>query len=87
MDTGDQRVVIEGLKQDNRKLHPELDIVKAEWLGFASKLDTEGKEKKYLSLIIDIIYPEVVNRLIVERIVIRSNLLYYDKWERNASLR
>ena len=49
VDTGDQRVVIEGLKQDNRKLHPELDIVKAEWPGFASKPDAEGKEKKYSS--------------------------------------
>ena len=70
MDTKDQRAVIETLKRGNKKLHPELEITKAEWPIFASKPDVLGKEKRFSTMMTEVPNPQVANRLIAEGMVV-----------------
>ena len=87
MDTRDQPGVFETLKRDNKKLHPELEITKAEWPAFAMKPDAYGREKKFSTMIIEVPNPEVANRLISEGMVVENNLLFCDRWEREVAPR
>jgi hypothetical protein len=87
IDTRDQLGVFETLKRDNKKLHPELEITKAEWPAFAMKPDAYGREKKFSTMIIEVPNPEVANRLISEGMVVENNLLFCDRWEREVAPR
>lgn len=85
IDNNDQEAAISILTSANKKLHPELEIVRTEWPSFAYNPSKTGGEKKFSSLIVEVAKPEEANRLIDEGIVVEDVLLFCGSWIRNAA--
>lgn len=83
----DQGGAIEGLKAANKRLRPQLEIVRVEWPTFAYSPTVAGTEKKFSSLVVEVVNPETANRLIDEGMVVEGVLLYCTRWERDTAPR
>ena len=87
IDTNCQEATIEILKKDNCRLHPGLEIASVTWPSFALRPDAYGRRKRYSTLILEIIKPEMANRLVAEGFLESENPLLCERWERTGDPR
>ena len=82
----DQGAAIEALKEVNRVLYLQLDIVKVEWPPGAYRKNNDRGDKRFFLLIVEVTSPEAVNQLIDEGLAFEGSILFGDSWVQNSTV-
>ena len=69
VDTENKEAAKKKIQEDNGRLHPGLDVVKAKWIASAGRPARGGGKKRYSSLIIDVATEDMASGLVLRGIV------------------